>query len=72
MGYMEDVSSSARPGFVSMGPPVEVRGRRANRGFFAREEGGEKRGEGGGGVEMDKALTTLTKRCRDSRSRSSI
>jgi hypothetical protein len=63
MGHMKDVSSGAPPGFRSMGPPVEVRGRRATGGFFAREEGGEERGKGVGGSgdgqgvdDPDKAL----------------
>ena len=69
---MKDVSSGAPPGFRSIDSPVEVRGRRATKGFFAREEGLEERGEGGREVEMDRALTTLTERCRDSRSHSFI
>ena len=48
MGHMEDVSGGAPPGFRSMGPPVEVQGRRATGGFFASEEGGKEGGEGGG------------------------
>ena len=43
MDHMEDVSSGAPPGLRSMGPPVEVRGRRVTREFIAREEGGEER-----------------------------
>ena len=43
MGHMEDVSSCAPPGFRPLGPPAEVRERRATWGFFEREEGGEKR-----------------------------
>ena len=60
MVHMEDVLGCAPPGSRSVGPPVEVRGWRAHRVFFAREEGGEERGEGGGEVEIvndpDKAL----------------
>ena len=42
------------------------------RGFFAREEGGEESGEWGGEVQMDRALATLKKRCRDNKSLSLI
>ena len=52
IGQMEDVPSGAPPGFCSMGPPVEVRGRRANRRFFARGEGG-RGGRGGDGQGVD-------------------
>ena len=47
---MEDVSGDAPPGCRSKCPPVEVRGRRATRGFFERDEGGEERREGRGGA----------------------
>ena len=63
MGHMKDVSSGAPPSFRSMDPPVEVRGRHATWGFFAREEGGDERGEWRGGAgdgqgidNTDKAL----------------
>ena len=35
MDHLEELSGGAPPGFRSMGPPVEVRGRRATRGVFA-------------------------------------